>query len=303
MLAPPIIIIHRGDSPYLAYTIAQARASNPESRVILLGDRSNSFYLGVEHHNYQDYFSEAEDFSRLFSHDHFPNYQYPWILFCHQKYFVLKEFCTKNTIQRLLLIDSDVMVYEEIGKYFEYYSGSAMTLSSYGEGICAQASFAIINESSIINQLCEVYKTMFSKPVEDLKKQINTDVFTEMVGLGVLMKEEPTLISNTYHKTADGFIFNHSMVEDDRFEFSGSMLTLRWKDNIPHLIEKGSGSLIKTPFLHFHGKGKYSMGKHLKVNSKKIITQMRINRINSALLKYPRRLINRAVRREIFPGI
>jgi hypothetical protein len=64
---PPIILIHRGDSFYLAHTIAQARSSNPDGRLILLGDRSNSFYLGVEHHRYEDYFEEAREFAKLFT--------------------------------------------------------------------------------------------------------------------------------------------------------------------------------------------------------------------------------------------
>lgn len=178
MQPPPIIIIHRGDSPYLAYTIAQAKASNPESRVILLGDRSNAFYLGVEHYNYQDYFAGAEDFGRLFQHEHFPSYQYSWILFCHQKYFVLRDLCKKEQIQRLLLIDSDVMVYEEIGRYFDYYSKSSMTLSNSGAGLCAQAAFSIINKSEILDEVCKTYVEMFSKPIQNLKKEIPREYFT-----------------------------------------------------------------------------------------------------------------------------
>lgn len=69
MSPPPIILIHRGDSFYLAHTIAQARSSNPDSRLILLGDRSNSFYLGVEHHRYVDYFDEAREFAKLFTYE------------------------------------------------------------------------------------------------------------------------------------------------------------------------------------------------------------------------------------------
>jgi hypothetical protein len=302
MTAPPIIIIHRGDSPYLAYTIAQAKESNPNSRIILLGDRSNSFYLGVEHHFYQDYFAEAEQFSKLFRYEHFPNYQYSWILFCHQKYFFLRDFCKKQQISKLLLIDSDVMVYDDIRGYFHEYLGSAMTLSSSG-GLCAQASFAIVNDCKILARLCEIYTKMFSKRIEDLKKEIPSDLFTEMVGLGVLMKQEPTQIVNTYHKTADGIIFNHSIVEDNRFEFNGSMLKLQWRDNIPYLQEKISGTLIKTPFLHFHGKGKYVMRKYLKIKSNRLVKEVLINKLASSFLKYPRRFINKIARRSIYSGI
>ena len=302
-MAPPIIIIHRGDSPYLAYTIAQAKDSNPESRVILLGDRSNAFYLGVEHYAYTDYFADAEDFSKWYRHEHFPNYQYPWILFCHQKYFVLRDFCKRHQLKSILLIDTDVLIYEDIRSYFNYYSESFMTLSSSGSEICAQASFAIINNSVILDKLCHLYRKMYTKPIESLREEYGTKEFTEMVGLGVLMRKDPQEIINTYHKNANAFIFNHSMVADNRFDFSGKLLKLDWENNIPYLKEISSQSLIKTPFLHFHGKGKYVMGKHLKLKRKIIILQMCFNRALSASLKYPRRFVNKVMRRDIFPGI
>jgi hypothetical protein len=114
MPPPPIILIHRGDSFYLAHTIAQARSSNPESRPILLGDRSNSFYLGVERHRYEDYFEQAQKIAKLFTYEYFPTYQYPWILFCHQKYLALRDFVLAQGIEKFLLIDSDVLLYEPI---------------------------------------------------------------------------------------------------------------------------------------------------------------------------------------------
>jgi hypothetical protein len=303
MTPPPIIIIHRGDSPYLAYTIAQARESNPNSRIILLGDRSNSFYLGVEHHYYQDYFAEAEQFSKLFSYEHFPNYQYSWILFCHQKYFFLRDFCKKKNIISFLLIDSDVMIYEGIKYYFDYYSRSMMTLICNGDGICAQAGFSIINDSTAIDKLCDTYTKMFSKPIETLKKEYNAALFTEMVGLKTLLASEPNSVVNTYHKTKDGFIFNYSMEADPRFDYEKKLLLIKWENKIPFLKEGSTKFLVKTPFLHFHGKGKYVMRKYLKIKRTEVIFQMIFNRLTSALLKYPKRLINKVFGASLFPKI
>jgi hypothetical protein len=302
-MTPPIIIIHRGDSPYLSYTIAQAKESNPNSRIILLGDRSNSFYLGVEHHFYQDYFAEAGDFSSLFRYEYFPNYQYTWILFCHQKYFALRDFCRKHDLKSFLLIDSDVMIYENIKCYFDYYSKGMMTLSSTGKGISAQAAISIINNTNILEKLCAIYVRMFSKPVEALKKEYGAELFTEMVGLYTLMREESDAIINTYNKTKDEFIINHSMETDARFEYQGNLLRIIWKKNIPYLQEKSTGSNVKAPFLHFHGKGKYEMKKYLRIENNKNRYQMICNRSASGLLKYPRRFANKLFKRSIYPGI
>jgi hypothetical protein len=303
MTAPPIIIIHRGDSPYLAYTIAQAKESNPESRVILLGDRSNSFYLGVEHHFYQDYFSEAEQFSKLFRYEHFPNYQYSWILFCHQKYFFLRDFCKKNNIIKLLLIDSDVLVYENISFYFRYYSNTRMTLNSHGNGPVAQAGCSVINDASVLDELCSIYISMYMKEIDKLKKEyVGMDLFTEMVGLYALMRKNPEKIINTYNKSNEMFVFNNSMTHDERYVYKGKMLKIIWKNKIPHLLSKDE-DVVKTPLLHFHGKGKYKMRKYTKISNKKIFLAMMINRIFSSLAKYPMRISNRFITQNLFPKI
>jgi len=106
----PIILIHRGDSHYLAHSLAQAKSSNPDSRIILLGDRSNSFYKGVEHHRYEKYFDTAKNLSDIYTYEYHPTYQYGWNLFMHQKYPVLNDFCKAHKIKQFVLIDSDVMV-------------------------------------------------------------------------------------------------------------------------------------------------------------------------------------------------
>src|SRR6476620_6985264 len=40
--AIPIIFLHRSNSEYLKYTFAQAKAVNPKSDIVLLGDETNN---------------------------------------------------------------------------------------------------------------------------------------------------------------------------------------------------------------------------------------------------------------------
>jgi hypothetical protein len=302
-VSPPIIIIHKGDSPYLAHCIAQAKSSNPASRLILLGDRSNSYYLGVEHHYYKDYFIEAENFALIFQYKYFPTYQYSWILFCHQKYFALRDFCKREKLFSFVLIDSDVMIYEDIGVYIKEFKDFAITLNCINPiSFEAGAGFAIVNDSQILDKLCKIYKDLFSDSGSTKRDRIKTNLFNEMIGLYFLMEDHPNEVKNIHEYKHQNFVINNSIQEDDRFEYEGNFLKVVWNDGIPYLVEKKSGKLIKTPNLHFHGKGKYIMGKYLKIKCRKVVAQHLINKVINITIKYPARLVN-VFEKEFFPKI
>ena len=301
MTPPPIIFIHRGDSFYLAHTIAQARSSNPESRLILLGDRSNSIYLGAEHHRYEDYFDEAREFAKRFTYDYFPNYQYPWILFCHQKYFALRDFVRAQGIDKFLLIDSDVMIYEPIAPYFDYYCDYRMTLSA-SSPTSAQAAFALVNDSSVIGDLCDIFNDLFCSRPEKLQTRFGTDCFTEMLGLGLLMQKPTSRVKNTY-EDEDGFVVHHNLLDDRRFVKEGEGSQIFWNGSIPMLRKREAGKLSKSPILHFHGHAKQRIGRHLRLKGIGARLEHAANRGMSALAKYPMRATNKFTGRTVFPGI
>jgi len=302
MPPPPIILIHRGDSFYLAHAIAQARSSNPDSRLILLGDSSNSFYLGVEHYRYEDYFDRAREFAKLFTYEFFPSYQYPWILFCHQKYFALLDFIRRFGIERFLLVDSDVMIYEPIEPYFEHYAAYQLTLSQASSEYSAQAAFAIVNDSSIVAELCRIYDELFLVSPEILETRFGTRYFTEMLGLSLLMKEPHTQVKNTYVEN-DKFVVCHNLMEEGRFVKNGEYSQIFWRENVPTFCRLSDGSFFKSPIIHFHGHAKRQMARHLKFNRYQERLQHALNKIMSATAKYPMRAANMISRRSIFPGI
>jgi hypothetical protein len=301
-MTPPIIIIHRGDSHYLAHCIAQAKSSNPDSDIILIGDRSNSYYLGVKHHHYMDYFSSASSFAEKYEYKYNPNYQYPWQLFCHQRHFILKEFCQNNEINRFVYIDSDVMVYEDINRYFNIYAGSSITLISEPHTYTAGAWFSMVQDLEIVVNLCDIYNKLFSESGRETRERLGLETINDMTGLYLLMEKYPRKVTNVYNYEGQDYVMNLSMEWDNRFEYDGKFLKVIWIENIPYLTEKSSKGLLRAPMLHFHGKGKYVMGKHLKIKGGKIVVQHLINKTINSLIKYPARLVN-TIHKEFFPKI
>jgi hypothetical protein len=268
----------------------------------LLGDRSNSFYLGVEHHRYEDYFEEAREFAKLFTYEFFPNYQYPWILFCHQKYFALRDFVRAQRIDRFLLIDSDVMLYERIEPYFRHYSASRMTVSSPETGPVAHAAFSFINDSEVIAELCDIFKEMFAQPAERLREGMGTDLFYEMVGLFELMRKDRAMVVNTYFEKA-GFAVNHSMLEDSRFEYAKGFVRVDFDAGQAFSVERSTARRRNLPALHFHGRAKYVMRNYCRPAGVRWRAEHLLNRVHSAVRKYPVRMLNKLSGGRMFPGI
>jgi hypothetical protein len=112
MTAPAIIILHRGDPYYLKYCLYQARYTNPDSTIYLLGDESNNHYEGIEHYPVDSYWQSTAEFTKLYVHLSSRGYEYE--LFCIQRWFVLLDFMKAHRLERCVHLDSDVLLYDNL---------------------------------------------------------------------------------------------------------------------------------------------------------------------------------------------
>ena len=127
--APPCIIyFHEGFSPYLPFTLRQARISNPDARIILLGDSENRIEgILYEHHLLSDFKSRQQEFLECYRHFH------PGHLGderrCIERWVYLSEFLKKQKIEEFLFLDSDMLLFCDIGEILSksrgYDSGGA----------------------------------------------------------------------------------------------------------------------------------------------------------------------------------
>lgn len=112
----PIVMIHRGADPFLAYTLRQAKQSNPESEIILIGKQANlAFCSGIATHAMVDEFMDgANEFAKHYQHLSTNSHEYN--LFCFQRWFILLDYMRRRRIQRCWYLDSDVMLYTDVSK-------------------------------------------------------------------------------------------------------------------------------------------------------------------------------------------
>src|SRR5262249_37022144 len=120
--ALPIVFVHRSDSEHLRYALAQAKTSNPNSAIYLLGDASNNRYDFVEHRDLRDYFAGADEFAKIYRH--YSTHGLDFELICFQRWFILRDFVVAHGIEQCLYLDSDVMLYadatSDVQKFAEF---------------------------------------------------------------------------------------------------------------------------------------------------------------------------------------
>lgn len=65
----PIIFLYRGNRDFIPYTLYQAKQTNPNTRIILLGDESNKHYKLISEHFYcDDFLNGTEQLKKVYRH-------------------------------------------------------------------------------------------------------------------------------------------------------------------------------------------------------------------------------------------
>ena len=117
----PLIFIHYGRSSYLASTLACARTSNPEKRIIFLGDASNTAasYGLAEHRLFDSYLrsEQVEAFNFRFTCIQGTRHKFNklggtqvWLKFVFQRWFAICEFLVRENIKQFWTFDSDTLI-------------------------------------------------------------------------------------------------------------------------------------------------------------------------------------------------
>ncbi|HAW20090.1 MAG TPA: hypothetical protein DCX14_07910 [Flavobacteriales bacterium] len=129
----PIIFCHYSNSDYLPHIFEAVRASNPDKRVILLGDKSNRRIAkahGIEHVLFSDYEfgGELETFNRVYQlvqgSKRTKASKAHWINFVFKRWFYVYNFLKQNDIDSFWHFDTDTTILSPLSQHetkFESY--------------------------------------------------------------------------------------------------------------------------------------------------------------------------------------
>lgn len=258
-MAVPIIFIHRHDSNYLAYTLAQAKVANPEAAVVMIGDRSNR-YAGIEHFLIADYCNSADRFGQVYQHlsTNLASYE----CFCFQRWFILQDFMQRQELEACLYLDSDVMLYTNATQEHQRLQAFDLALT---EDV---PSCVYINRSSAIGQFCDLITQLYTNPMtlehleatfkQQLRHSIATSI-SDMYAFQEYRRRYPQQVGELC-AIVDGYSYDARLTEGQGYVRQADgikQVTLIDGEPLGHLE---SGVPVRFRALHFQGLAKHFIG-------------------------------------------
>lgn len=255
-MTTPIIFIHLKNSNYLPYTLAQAKYSNPQSTVFLLGDDSNR-YDQIQHALVADYFDSAQEFAQ--SYQHLSTNPIDYELFCFQRWFILKDFMTRQSLQNCLYLDSDVMLYADASQEHERLKAFEIALPG-----CVPGS-TYINSLNALEKFCEsvlnlyrdttCFQALELKFRQELRSSMATSI-SDMDAFQFYRDRHPEKVGELL-EIVDDSTYDLRVSSSCGFEMLEGVKKLTLVQGHPFGTEAASGKLIRFKSLHFQGIDKH----------------------------------------------
>jgi hypothetical protein len=116
----PLIFIHYGPARYVQWTLETARRSNPDKRIVLLGDSSNRQLVpaGVDFYEFESLAGKNEEleFQRIFQVVKGARHRFSkthgvefWLKFVFRRWFLIRSFLENKEIDAFWTFDSDTL--------------------------------------------------------------------------------------------------------------------------------------------------------------------------------------------------
>lgn len=261
-----IIFLSYGNPDYLKYVLTQCAETNKDANIHLLGDKSNYGYKGITHHLIDDYKQSGEAFTKEYIHlsTNIEKFE----RFCFERWFYINEFIKKQNIKQAIIIDSDVLLYDEVASDMDFFSKYDMSLYFNESAFTASAGQTFVYDTKIIDDFCNFLLTSYKEKDQffDKAKQHYTKLQSASRTGGVcdmtyfyffylenehrILDLHTPLPNNNYYDLS--FITSETPKVDFKKNKQG-MKHIEWEGKIPYGYLVPSNQKIKFQCLHFQG--------------------------------------------------
>jgi len=272
----PIIFIHTGDPFYLNFSVCQAHFSNPGNPIYLITDEITNRYPFVKYIDIHSLKKDADTFKGVYKH--MSTNHYEGELFCFQRWFILKQFCERNSIDRFLYLDSDLMLYCRVNELFPKLDGYQFTITNIQGPQCTYFS-SLKHLVNFCDYIMKLYVDTELKKRFELKHK--NSVENNLTG-GVCDMTAFIEYQNDYPGCAkdlavieEGSVFDDNFNHSQGFQMSSIGKKMAIKNNMPYGISISTGKEVMFNALHFQGPAKkymsrYYLGNELKKIQRKV---------------------------------
>lgn len=296
----PIVFTHFGKSDFLELAINQAKFTNPNSEIYLLGDDANLYLKGFCNHQQFSKYSECDTVLKE-AYKHFSTNSYEFEYFCFKRWFVLLDFMKNNNLNWICAADSDFMLYDNVSDYLT----TILKRNNYTAAYCVQEqdfeSFLWCGSGHIsfvskdfLESFCDFVISTYSSNFSLLQRKIDYHVKNNING-GIC---DMTLLYLYYIENKDD-LFNLlvpfiCVVFDNKIDYGTNFKVDEYhtkNDNFkaiemikgkPYVLSK-ENTIIQFVGLHFQGSAKSRMCDFYTGRKSNVFFKLKYNNIKKAL--------------------
>ena len=281
----PILFFQAGDAQHLPYTFSQAKHWAGSSPLILLGDKTNRHYRGLEHVPIRNFASSVPRLRD--SYVHMSSNTAEFEFFCLARWLVIEEFARRQGLTEFLYLDSDVLLYETVANIVRSIPPCRMTLAWEGPqnsvGKVASAGETLIRDVAVLGEFC---KTLFSfyenrEAVDDTQKRFAEMIANKKGGVSdmwfwtLFARQNQQAIYNTWDPEKEVHL-DINIFQSGGFRYRESLKEIEFRGGQPYGFYEPTQRWVRFAALHFGGASKKKMHQYLGRPSDPSLTYARL---------------------------
>jgi len=268
----PVVFFQAGDAQHLPYTFWQARHWAGSSPLILLGDKANRHYRGLEHVPIRDFASAVPRLRDLYVHisSNTPEFEF----FCLARWLVMEEFARRQGLREFLYLDSDVLL-------FECPASMQLRLGPCRLGVAWEGSLehdksvvspatTWIRDQEVLSELGESVLSFYGDPSEVARVQGSlTETIQKKLGgwsdMNFLSRYASALggaVANLWSPSADSSV-DMNIFQGSGFRCRDGLKEIEFRDGKPYGFYEPTQRWARLATLHFGGASKKKMYQYL----------------------------------------
>lgn len=291
----PVIFIHKGDHFYLNYSLDQIRLTNPNTPVYLITDSITNKHKHVTYIDINKYFGSANEFAKIYRHMSTNGFDNE--LFCFQRWYILKEFCEDKKLDRVLYLDSDILLYCNIEEVFNKFNQYDFTISKKLSPHCCY--FPSVTK---LQKFCDFIPKLYLDPnytdrflvkhQHHLTNHLPGGV-CDMTAFNEYQKEQEVKVIDL-NVMVNNEIFDDNINDPDGFVMKDGIKEMFFDKGFYYGTLEESKQCVKFNTIHFQGPAKKNIADYyLGTNFKEIKRKLHFERFltnNHLLFKIARRM-------------
>jgi hypothetical protein len=272
-----VVITHQGMKPYLDSCVRRAMVAAAGGRVILLGDVANAGVGACEHHRIDDPSLQADlDEFRGMYRQIGQSQEFLRERFWIERWFLIRNFLRREKLDGCLAIDSDVLLFGDVGTESLRFAPYAMTFGRW-DAVRVVPHCNFIRGLSGLEDFCAYVLDVYREPrrlarLKDInRKKFGAAWISDMSLLASWGATSGFPVGFLEDTLADGVGFDSCLDATHGYVACGYLpgILRQWKrivfrDGCPYATIRGGGLDVPMKCLHYHGKMKALINRHAR---------------------------------------